>query len=96
MHSSVALPPSFSRDRTGGVASSAHQQQYLMFSQQHQAYMQRTSWESIPWGSLADDIDPVPTPQQFPTDLLLLALRTLRILSVRLTTTLCCFIAPCC
>lgn len=53
-----------------------------MFSQQQQAYMHRTRWEQIPWGALADDIDPLPTPQLFSADLLLLALRTLRMLSV--------------
>jgi hypothetical protein len=80
--SGVTLPPSFNRDSSGSLTSSSSVQGYYMFSQRQQAYMQRTSWEHIKWGSLADDIDPIPTPQQYPTELLLLVLRTLRMLSV--------------
>jgi hypothetical protein len=53
-----------------------------MFSQQQQAYTRRTAWERISWGALSDDIDPIHAPQQYPADLLLLALRTLQKLSV--------------
>ncbi len=32
----------------------------ILFSQQQQAYMHRTCWESVSWGALAEDIEEQP------------------------------------